>query len=124
MVLQDFHCSVEKYYRVASKNCSSQALNSDVYPISHIPEISNPIENRHSAAKWGWKKKWEWKLVGDAAIIIITFYCLLKTFNWRIIDLQCCAGFNNAISHMHPCIPFLWPSLPHPTHLGRHRALG
>ena len=82
------------------------------YPISHIPEISNSSENRHSAAKRGCKKV-EWELVGDAAIILFFFYRLFKSFNWRIIDLQCCGGFcrTTFISRVCPRIPFLW-SLP------------
>ena len=124
MVLQDFHCTVEKYYRVTSKNCTTQALNSDVYPISHIPETSNPIEDRHSAAKWGWKKN---GVGAGGRGSYYYFYCLFKIFNWRTIDLQCCADFchtTTSISRMYPCVPFLWPSLTDPTPLGHHRAVG
>ena len=119
MVLQDFHCTVEKYYRVTSKNCTTQALNSDVYPISHIPETSNPIEDRHSAAKWGWKKN---GVGAGGRGSYYYFYCLFKIFNWRTIDLQCCADFchTTRISHKYMYIPCFLSFLPclHPSPLG------
>ena len=84
------------------------------YPISHIPETSNPSENRHSAAKRGWEKTG----VGAGGrrsyyTSFFFFYCLFKSFNWRIIDLQCGGGccrttFISRVS-MHP-VPLEPPS--------------
>lgn len=70
MVLQDLHCNMENY-RATSKNCTTQALNSDVYPISQKLQIPQKTDIQLPS---GVGKKVEWELVGDAAIILFFFF--------------------------------------------------
>lgn len=125
MVLQDFHCNMENY-SATSKNCTTQALNSDAYPISHIPYPRNfkSLSKQTFSCQAGLGKKWSGSWWETQLLYFLFFHCLFRSFNWRIIDLQCCGGFcrTTPISRVCPSIPLLWSLPPTSQPLGHQSA--